>query len=175
MDTATTVGSDGHARHARVEEMIRVHGQYLHRLARRLCRPPVDPEDLVQDVFERALRAASLPEEDVARAWLSRVLYNLFIDRLRRQHVRHEPLVDDPPDRAAADTPAWWESLGEPQIRAELARLSEAQRATFELFSFHDKSYRAIAAELGIAMATVGTRVLRARETLRLRLTERYG
>lgn len=154
---------------------MRVHGTYLHRLARRLCRPPLDPEDLVQDVFVRALRASSLPDPEAARAWLSRILYNMFIDRLRRQRIRHEQLVDDPPDLAGSETPAWWEALGEPQIRAELARLSDAQRTTFELFSFHDKSYRAIARELGIAMATVGTRVLRARETLRLRLTERYG
>ena len=166
---------DEHARRARVEQVIRLHGAYLQRLARRLCRPPLDPDDLVQDVFERSLCASSLPDATLARAWLSRVLYNLFIDRLRRQRARREQLLEDLPDTAVEDATAWWESIGEAQVRAELARLPEAQRATFELFSFHDKSYRAISAELGIAIATVGTRVLRARETLRLTLTERYG
>lgn len=100
-------------------------------------------------------------------------MYNLFVDRLRR-HGGREQLVGDPPEVVISDDSAWWESLDETHVLAELARLPEAQRTTFELFSFRSKSYQTIAAELGITMSTVGTRVLRTREALRVRLTERF-
>lgn len=42
---------------------------------------------------------------------------------------------------------------------------------TFELFSFEGRSYDAIAADLGIAKATVGSRILRVRDKLRALLS----
>jgi RNA polymerase sigma-70 factor (ECF subfamily) len=46
---------------------------------------------------------------------------------------------------------------------------------TFELFAFEGRSYDDIAAALGIAKATVGTRILRARQKLRELLTMERG
>src|SRR5262249_25297654 len=69
-----------------VDELFRAHGDFLRRLARRLCRSAIDPEDLLQDVFERAmLHAHTLVPDMDHRAWLARVMRNLFIDRLRRR------------------------------------------------------------------------------------------
>ncbi len=128
----------------------------------------------MQDALERALRS-SLPADTNERAWLCRVMRNLFIDRVRRHAVRRDHFDSELLPSGVADNSAWWEQLSEADVRAEIPRLPSHQRATFELFTFDGKSYDAIAQQLGISKNTVGTRVLRARQALRAMLTERYG
>ncbi|HEY4238952.1 MAG TPA: RNA polymerase sigma factor [Kofleriaceae bacterium] len=153
--------------------MSNAHGAYLHALARKLCRSQFDPEDLVQDVFEKTLRSP-IPDGANARAWLTRVLHNVFVDKLRRRAARHEDLVERLPEAPPREgEKAWWEALTEEHIRAELQTVPEELRKTFELFAFEDRTYDEIAAALGIAKATVGTRILRVRQRLRERFEER--
>lgn len=145
------------------------HAPYLRTLARRLCRSTVDADDLVQDTFVRALRVP-LPDGVNTQAWLARVLRNLWIDRLRRRATRREDALVDP-DAVAAPVapppPPWWTALTVDDVRAQLARLPEPQRVTFELFALEGRSYHEIAARTGAGTTTVGTRVLRARHKLR--------
>jgi RNA polymerase sigma-70 factor (ECF subfamily) len=155
------------ARHKRrVDQLITNHDAYLRGLARKLCRAHVDPDDLVQDLFEKLMRSQPLPDIVNERAWLGRVMHNLFVDRLRRQLARREDpierVVEAPPDERV-----WWESLTEDAVRAAMTTLPPEQRETFELFAFEGQSYEAIANRLGIAKATVGTRILRARLRIR--------
>lgn len=174
MCTATSPARADLLHQKRVEHWTRRHRPLLQSLARRWCRSPLDPDDLVQDTLERALRTP-LPVDTNERAWLSRVMRNLFIDRLRQQATRRELLEREAVPTSAAGEPAWWEQLTEADVRAEVARLPPQQRVTFELFTFAGKSYDEIAEQLGISKNTVGTRVLRARQTLRARLTKRYA
>ena len=148
-----------------LDDLARDHGPHLARLARRLCGNAFDADDLVQDVFEKTLRHP-VPIGANARAWLGRVLRNRFIDRLRRAAARREVPIAD---REVACTPQAPEA--EPIVIAdELARLPPLQRETLELFALEQQSYEQIAVRLGIAKATVGTRILRARRTLALGL-----
>lgn len=160
----------------RAEALRRDHGEYLQGLARRLCRANLDPDDLLQDVFEKTVRSpTSIPDGANERAWLSRVMHNLFIDKLRRKHARREePMVGEVATSIDDDGP-WWERLTAEEVRAQMARLPEEQRVTFELFAFDGKSYDEIAAALNIAKGTVGSRILRARTRLKELLTEERG
>ncbi len=148
-----------------IEQLTRAHRPYLEGLARKLCRGHFDAEDLVQEVLVSTLRSP-IPTGADERAWLSRVMHNKFIDWVRRRATRRE---EELVDAAApvAEEEAWWLALTAEHIRAELAQLPDEQRVTFEMFAFDGKSYDEIAAALGIAKATVGTRVLRARTKLR--------
>lgn len=159
----------------RSDELMRHHGEYLRGLARRLCRSQFDPDDLVQDLLEKTVRSPeAIPPDANERAWLSRVMHNLFIDRVRRAHTRREePMAAEPVATAPDDRP-WWDSLTREHVTAQLARLPAEQRETFELFAFENLSYDEIAARLQIAKATVGTRILRARAKLRDLLTEAH-
>lgn len=177
---ASVESLDDARRRRRLAELTSLHRSYLEALARRLCRDQIDPEDLVQDLFEKTYRAAQpIPEGVNERAWLSRVLHNLFIDKVRQRNSRREDPLDDPRAQAAATDDAgpgaWWHTLTADEIRATLARLPEDQRVTFELFAFERRSYDDIAAALGIAKGTVGTRILRARQRLRELLTQERG
>ena len=150
--------------------MTSAHGAYLRGLARRLCRTQLDPDDLVQDLFEKALHDP-IPAGANERAWLARVMHNLFIDKLRRHTARREDLTDKVLEQAEEQR-LWWEALTEDAVRAQLVNLPQDQRVTFELFALDHRSYEQIAAQLGIAKATVGTRIMRARKRLRELLTK---
>jgi RNA polymerase sigma-70 factor (ECF subfamily) len=178
-DTRKDQGSEGVSpiedarKHRQIAAWSRLHGDYLRGLAIRLCRTQLDPDDLVQDLFTKAL-VTTMPDGANERAWLARVLHNLFIDKLRRLQARREDLIEDVREvPAAEDDRVWWERLSEDAVRREVANLPDDQRVTFELFAFRGRSYDQIAAELGIAKATVGTRILRARKRLRDALTRK--
>ncbi|MBK7535664.1 MAG: RNA polymerase sigma factor [Myxococcales bacterium] len=154
---------------------LRESWKYLVALARRFGRGGLDPEDLAQDVFERWLRAApGLAPSIRPRAWMTVVLRNLAIDRVRRRRAAPELLAD------CARVPAndgeaapWWRELNLVEVSAALEELPPALRTTFVLFEVEDKTYDQIAQELQISKSTVGVRVLRARRRLKALLSAR--
>jgi len=167
---AAPVVQDEEARRARqIEDLSRAHGDYLRALARKLCRGQFDADDLVQELIVKIFRSP-VPAGANERAWLGRVMHNLFIDWVRRRDTRRE--VELVEHAAPAEVPPWWDGLSVERLTATLARLPHDQRATFELFVIDGKSYDEIAAALGIAKGTVGTRILRARQKLRELLME---
>ncbi|HEY6178631.1 MAG TPA: RNA polymerase sigma factor [Kofleriaceae bacterium] len=162
---------------SQVEDVFRIHEGFLRRLAARLCRDTFDPEDLVQDMLERSIAHADAWTADIDhRAWMARVLRNLFIDRLRRRTTapEHAELADEPPAPIPESRP-WWHGLGADDIRALLGELSDDLRGAFELFAFQGCSYAEVATRLGIPKMTAGTRILRARRRLKQLLLERHG
>lgn len=156
-------------RRRQVEELFRAHGEFLRRLAARLCRSAIDPEDLLQDVFERTvLHVHALVPDIDHRAWLARVMRNLFIDHLRRRTAAPaQAVLDDEMPAPVEDERAWWESLDADDIDARLGELPDELRRAFELFAFEGCSYAEIAERLGIPKMTAGTRILRARRRLK--------
>jgi len=172
---AACVTSIDDARRLRqVEQWTRSHADYLRQLAHKLCRSQFDPDDLVQDVFEKLVRSP-IPTGANERAWLARVMHNQFIDMTRRRAARREDELPEAIPAPVEGEPGWWHALDAEDVRMTLAKLPEEQRATFELFAFENKSYDEISAALGIAKATVGTRILRARLKLReLLMKERH-
>lgn len=147
---------------------IREHCEFVRGLARALSRGRGDHEDLAQDAIERWLRALPLlPAEANHRGWLTTVLRNLFIDRFRRRARRGELPLDCERLAAPPGETSRWQEIGAAELDRELAKLPSDQRATLQLFVFEGKSYDEIASQQGIAKATVGTRILRARQRLR--------
>lgn len=168
-DRATVSNLEQTRRRHDVERVVRCHGDYLRTLAHRLCRSQLDPDDLVQDVLEKLMRL-TVPAVDNERAWLTRVTSHLFIDQVRRRRALREQQLPELHTAAQLDEPSPWEHVTDADVRAKVALLPPEQRTTFELFAFERMSYDAIAARLGIAKATVGTRILRARQKLRVML-----
>jgi RNA polymerase sigma-70 factor (ECF subfamily) len=146
-------------------ERLRGHRPALERYAFRLCKDRDDAHDLVQDTFERAWRhSASFGSEPPPRAWLVRVLTNLFLDhRKRRRPVTDasiivEDIAFDPPPPPPV-TPE--DALG------ALARIPRELQEVVEAHDLRGLRYREIAEQLAIPMGTVGTRLARARSELK--------
>ncbi len=157
----------------------------LYNLARYLTGNDPDAEDLVQETYAHALRAAGqfAPGTNL-KAWLFRILRNAFTSQFRRH--RHDPTVGgldtvDPHGQEAA--PAAWpgDEMEQPQLRnivAEdiekaLMRLPEEARAVV-LLDLEGFTETELSQMLGCAVGTVKSRLARARAELR-RLLKDYA
>ena len=143
-----------------------VHSSLL-RHARRLTSQPSDAEDLVQDAYERALRAqrhyryGTSPER-----WIHTILRRLFIDSVRRRRY-FVPYEDGIHNLCPSDEAPWWQSLCTADVNRMLVKLPERLVEVFVRRELRGHSYRQIAIATGIPERTVGTRLLRARRKLR--------
>ena len=69
----------------RFERLMQPYFESLYGAASRLAFTPADAEDLVQEVCVKAfLKLSDLEAMQHRRAWLLRVLYNIFVDGVRR-------------------------------------------------------------------------------------------
>lgn len=150
-------------------ELIAVHRSAMETRAKQLCRPPVDPDDLVQDALERALRTQSpLADPTRVRAWLLRIMTNIFIDHqrlLRRLPQRVE--LDDNLATPAPAEPRAWDRVSADDLRSAIDDLPDDTRETYRLFTVHSKDQATIARLQNIPVATVASRVFRARRRLK--------
>lgn len=172
---STSLGEGGARPRSEFDRLLLEHEQAL--LARALRRDPNDARDLVHDTFERAMLSLREPWPTNVRAWLYRILDNLFIDRCRRLKARPRPvpiedvhLVAEPPD-----TPPPWSRLSSSDVLAASRELPEKLRAVFELHAFAGKKYREIAELLDIPEDTVASRLSRARAQLKTLLSARIA
>jgi RNA polymerase sigma-70 factor, ECF subfamily len=132
--------------------------------------------DLVQDTLERALRGFHQfrPGSNVRR-WLFRIMHNLFIDRYRRRAHEQRTMPIDDFDLAAPEPEAAppWEAMGDLDLKTLLGGLDRPFRQVLELHFLEKLSYQDISRSLHIPAATVGTRLLRARNKLRVLMAPR--
>jgi RNA polymerase sigma-70 factor, ECF subfamily len=152
------------------------HIDSLHHFARYLSGSAVEAEDLVQEAYARALRAApTFAEGTNLRAWLFRILRNAFIDSRRRARrtaedgacesasdeapFAHEPLFGDVEMEALRGAVA-------SDIERALAELTADARAVV-LLDLEGFSEGEIAGIVGCAVGTVKSRLSRARDSLR--------
>ena len=148
-------------------------------LARRMCGSEADAADVVHDTLESALQSGDrLQAVENLQAWLVTILHRRMIDLFRK---REREQLGDPPDEPEmtqetplADAPLWTR-VGIDQLRTEVEHLEPEFREVFVLHAFERRSYKEIAVALGIPLATVGTRLLRARRKLRTLLLRGPG
>ena len=80
----------------RFASLVQPHFDALYGAASRVAATPEDAEDLVQEVCVKAfIRLADLESMAHRRAWLLRVLYNVFIDGVRRSKRSPVDLADN--------------------------------------------------------------------------------
>ena len=148
------------------------HVDALHGFARYLTGTDSDADDLVQEAYARAFAASKqyLPGSNL-KAWLFRILRNLFIDRQRRDAKGPlAPLsIDDVDDSALASaTPSTFggDGVTSADLEAAMAALPEASR-TVILLDLQGLEEDEAAAVLGCAPGTIKSRLFRARAALR--------
>jgi RNA polymerase sigma-70 factor (ECF subfamily) len=156
----------------------------LYRTARRLTRSAADAEDLVQETYLKAFRAANQFEPGTnLRAWLFTILHNSARNRAR-DHARDTVTADsDAVDRAAemphrgagAEQPETPETLLlrdtlAPELQAAIEELPDQFRQAVWLRDVEEFSYAEIAGMLSIPVGTVMSRISRGRQMLFQRL-----
>jgi RNA polymerase sigma-70 factor (ECF subfamily) len=152
----------------------------LYAAALRLTRSPNDAEDLVQDTYLKAFRAAGQfrPGTNL-RAWLFTILQNTFRN-LRRDRGRDPVDVDsEAVERlpAGSDLPdperRLLDSVMDDDVRQALDALPPAFREAVWMRDVDELSYQDIAAALDVPIGTVMSRISRGRRLLLQQLRER--
>ena len=136
---------------------------------RRRVGNAVDAEDLLQDVFLKAMRQGERFCAIVdARAWLFEVARNAIADRLRLARAT----VELPEDLSAeAEEPAVVDSLAMCLPRV-LSELDAEDREAITLCDLQGLTQQEYARRKGLTLPGAKSRVQRARKRLRERLTE---
>lgn len=152
------------------QTLIDAHYEALYRYAYRLTGSSADAEDLTQEAFGKALvRLPQLREPERVKAWLFRILRNLYLHKVRdEKRHRTVPLdaVGDLPGRDAEETP----DLDPSKLQQALDELDEGFRTPLILFYFEEFSYRDIAEQMELPIGTVMSRLARAKAYLRAKL-----
>ena len=154
--------------------LVRRYGPLVLGVCRRVLQHEQDAEDAFQAVFcVLARRAGSIRRRGTVGAWLHAVAYRIALKARKakaRRPLSATNLADIP---AAADSPEWaWREL-RPVLDEEVNRLPEKYRRTFVLCYLEGRTNEQAAAQLGCPLGTVLSRLARARQKLRGRLTRR--
>lgn len=151
----------------------------LYRTALRLTRVPADAEDLVQETYLKAFRAADTFQPGTnLRAWLFTILHNTARNRVR-DRARDAVMVNSEVVDQAAAGPAYdgaapvptpesilLKDTLTPELQAAIDELPEVFREAVWLRDVEEFSYAEIANMLNVPAGTVMSRISRGRRML---------
>lgn len=169
---------------AAFEQLVTTHQPAIYRLALRMTGNPEDAADMTQEAFLRAWRGlGSFQADSSLSTWLFRLTSNVCIDFLRaaRRHLvvpisgldaDGEEYTLDAPDPAKLPEEELLAREEREELRAAMALLAPEQRLILSLRVENDLSYTDIAAVLGVREGTVKSRLARARDQLRKKLSQ---
>ena len=177
--TLTEVLTVAHGQEEMIEVLVRQNTRLVYRIAYSVLRSHHNAEDATQETFIHVLHYGNkLASVDEPKTWLARIAWRVAVDRRKRQTRRGEVALDDresPVEEAvSSETPAD-ERLQRNEVSTVLesliAALPKKLREPLVLSTLEEMSPREIAATLGISEAAVRSRVFRARQILREKLT----
>jgi len=155
----------------RFAALVQRQSRFVFRVAYALLRNAHDAEDAVQETFLKLYRTGAWQRIDNERAFLARATWRIAVERLPKRR-------QEPPDR---DTASHGASPEEAAIAADrvaavqrlVDALPEELRQPLALSTVEELTSREIAALMGLPEGTVRSRLMRARQILREKLTRR--
>lgn len=171
------------------DELYDMYTPHLYRFARALARDAGDAEDLFQETWLRAFKAAPAglaAGESGAKAWLFAIAANAHKDLMRKRRVRRIFLLERAKSMGdrEADADLGWDIPGRSGedgaarsdirlcLRRAVSRLPGRERRVFVLKDIEGFRHEEIGRILGIPEATVRTLLHRAVKRLRRDLIE---
>ena len=172
----------------RISELVRREQPRLRNFIRRRVPDPRDVEDILQDVFCELVEANRLlmPIEHVT-GWLFRVARNRIIDLFRKKKsetfsdaavadeddelLRFEDLLPSPDDGPEA---LYSRNVLLDELELAIDELPEEQREVFVAHELEGRSFKEMAAEMGVSVNTLLSRKRYAVLHLRARLRTIY-
>jgi len=181
---AAAAARDGDA----LRSIMKTHNQRLYRLARAIVRDNAEAEDIVQEAYVRAFtHLDGFRGDSTLATWLSRIVINEALGRLRKTRRAGRVVVADDPRSQADIIPFPLNASTEDPERAMAQRqiLQLVERATDSLPDLYRTVFVARVIEglsieetatlLAIRPETVKTRLHRARSLVRKELDAQIG
>ena len=163
------------------EAIVLANEKPLYHLALRTLKHPEDAADAVQETFLKAyVGLNSFRGDSKLSVWLYRIMANVCTDALRRRRDAVSLTEEDEGDGAGElDLPDdRWDPAAlaerkdtQERVRKALDKLPDEFRRTLLLREYSGLSYEEIGAALELPVATVKTRIFRARKKLCALLT----
>ena len=175
------------------EQEIMPHLGMLHGVARKLTGSVSDSEDLVQDSLLKAVRCFDMYEKSSnMRAWLCSIMMNTFINDFHRrkrfaafiERIKKEEAnaTDAEAQKNVYDCEHAYQALCFKHFSDEVADAFESINEDFKqviyMADLQNLSYGEISTSLNIPIGTVMSRLYRARQCLKTKLTSyasKYG
>lgn len=152
------------------ENAIWPHLRGAYNLARWLLGNSHDAEDVVQESFIKAFRAADRVRSEDARAWLLAIVRNTALNYRARERPKAQVALDtqapEAVDRSSGPEASLLEKERRQRVRSAIERLPDDFREVIVLREIEGLSYKEIAWVMKIPMGTVMSRLSRARDLL---------
>jgi RNA polymerase sigma factor (sigma-70 family) len=158
-----------------VAALYRDHGPELRRFVLGVVRDPDAAGDVLQATFTKAVELGHTARTESLKGWLFRVAYHEALTQRRRRTTRDQANRRLAPlQQHASERPEEGLIRGETAetVRHALSRLPAEQRRVVWARMYEDKTFAEIAAEDGLPLGTVLTRMRLALEKLRRHLRE---
>jgi len=157
---------DSHAANALVRALL----PRVFRVAQRVLHDAAEAEDVAQEAFIRAWKAAKTWKPGAAKfeTWVHRVTLNLCFDRLRRRkRLVHEDAAPEQADDTASAGDGMFDAQRSKRIRQAMEALPERQRAAIVLCHFEEMGNIEAAAALEVSIEALESLLSRGRRALR--------
>ena len=163
-----------------IAQMVHEHSRMVFKIAYSVLRNYADAEDATQEVFVRIVRhARKLSELRDAKAWTARIAWHVAQERVKERAKREKPEANHEDLPQAIEQLQSSDNLEEVAISREqtallqslIAGLPEELRETLLLSTVEEMTSADIAKVMRIPEGSVRTRLMRARQLLRQKLS----
>jgi RNA polymerase sigma-70 factor (ECF subfamily) len=163
------MGDDANAREFRFEALVQRHSRFVFRVAYAVLRNPHAAEDVAQETFLKLFRNGRWEDIREERAFLARVAWRIAVDRIPRRE-REQELFDR---TSVGDTleASVIQSDAAATIHRLIDALPEDLRRVMALAGIEGMNSSEIAKTIGLPAGTVRTRLMRAREIVKQKLS----
>lgn len=152
--------------------IIEMYQAYLYRAVYPVVGDAKDAEDITQEAFVKIFVSLPRYQHQGFKTWITRIAVNTAIDYRRKRASRRERLTEshDEPVQQASEEAAEYAVIR--KERGELLAkyindLPENYRDVVVAFYMEEKTYQQIAAEQGVEMKTVASKLFRARNWMK--------
>ena len=166
-----------------LETLVQEHSRLVYRIAYAVLRSHYDAEDSAQETFMRVLRYSSkLCTVEDPKTWLARIAWRVAVGRSKRRGAQREIPLEDPEKPVAeiashaiaADETALGTQVSS-MLEKLIAALPGKLREPLVLSTIEEMTPREVAETLRINEAAVRSRVFRARQILKEKMTQRLS
>ncbi len=159
----------------RFAALVNRQARFVFRVAYVVLRNSHDAEDVVQEVFLKLYRSRGWDKIEDERAYLSRVAWRAAVDHLPKSAARYEALNAEAPSRVETPEQAAVQANWAAVVHRLMDALPEELRQPLALSALDDLKSFDIAQILRIPEGTVRTRIKKAREILKQKLSRLTG
>ncbi len=143
------------------------------RIATRMLGSASEAEDVAQEAFLRVWSHADRwnPAKARVTTWMHRIVVNLCIDRRRKARTAPLEEAGDPADPTPGAADDLWRTQMARLVNRAVGELPERQRAALVLCYYEEMSNVEAAQALSVSVSALESLLVRARRTVRGRLT----